>query len=226
MNKKYSTLLFDLDDTLLDFGKSEDNAITKVFESYNIPCTPENKQLYSDHNKSLWKAFERGEITREQLFKVRFTELFRMMNIDADGIKANSEFVSYIAQDSYLIDGALEVCEKLHREYKMYLITNGAVKAQRGRLKDSPLTQYFDGIFISEEIGFVKPQREFFDCVFSKIEETDKSKVLVIGDSLTSDIKGAVDYGIDSCWVRWNSKAENPATFSIGNITEILSVLE
>lgn len=225
MNKKYSTLLFDLDDTLLDFGKAEDNAISKLFDYYSIPCTEENKQLYINHNKSLWKALEKKEITRKQLFEARFTELFRMLGVDADGLKANSEFISYIAQGSFLIDGALEVCEKLHKDYKIYIITNGAIKAQRGRLNGSPLMQYCDGVFISEEIGFVKPEKAYFDFVFSVIDEKDKSKVLVIGDSLTSDIKGAVDYGLDSCWLKGDSEAESPATFSIRKITELPSIL-
>lgn len=223
MNKKYTTLLFDLDDTLLDFGKAEDNAITKIFERYGIPLTDENKRHYVEFNRSLWKALEREEITREQLFAVRFTEFFRIMGVEADGVKANAEFISYIAGGSFLIDGALEICQKLHKLYKMYIITNGSKKAQRGRLKDSPLTECFDGIFISEEIGFVKPKKEFFDYVFAHIDERDKSKVLVIGDSLTSDIKGAADYGIDSCWI--SADTDGTATYRITKITELTDVV-
>ncbi len=225
MNKKYTTLLFDLDDTLLDFGKAEDNAVTKIFECYGIPLTDGNKRRYVEYNKSLWKALEREEITREQLFAVRFSEFFRMMGVEADGVKANSEFISYIADGSFLIDGALETCRSLHEKYKMYIITNGSKKAQRGRLKNSPLTECFDGIFISEEIGSVKPKKEFFDYVFAHIEEKDKSKVLVIGDSLTSDIKGAADYGIDSCHISSDPCADSPATFRIGKITGLAEII-
>lgn len=225
MNKKYTTLLFDLDDTLLDFGKAEDNAITKIFERYGIPLTDENKRRYVEFNKSLWKALEREEITREQLFAVRFTEFFRIMGVEADGVKANAEFISYIAEGSFIIDGALETCRKLQENYKMYLITNGSKKAQRGRLKGSPLTECFDGIFISEEIGFVKPKKEFFDYVFAHIDEKNKSKVLVIGDSLTSDIKGAADYGIDSCHVSPEPCSCSAATYHIKKITELTDII-
>lgn len=225
MNKKYTTLLFDVDDTLLDFGKAEDNAVTKLFGSYDIPLTDENKKRYVEHNRSLWKKLEKKEITREQLFKIRFTEFFGMMGVEADGEKANAEFISYIAEGSFLMDGALEVCRELHENHKIYLITNGSKKAQRGRLNGSPLMEYIDGVFISEKIGFVKPQKEFFDYVLSQIDEKDKSKLLVIGDSLSSDIKGASDYGIDSCWVSAGADNDSPATYHIGKITKLTDIV-
>lgn len=225
MNKKYSTLLIDLDDTLLDFGKSEDYAITRLMTDYGIPATEENKRMYSELNKRLWKSLEKGEITRAELWSIRFVEFFRMTGVDADGVAANSQFMYYIAQSSFVVDGAVETCAELHKDYKIYIITNGSKKSQRGRLTDSPLTAFFDGIFISEEIGFNKPSAEYFDYVFSHIEEKDKSKVLVIGDSLSSDIAGAVNYGIDSCWLNKGEKQKNSATYEISNITELLNIL-
>lgn len=225
MNKKYTTLLFDLDDTLMDFGKAEDNAINILLQSYDVPISDENKQIYIELNKSLWKALEKGEITREQLWAKRFTEYFKILGIEADGVKANFEFMSYIAQGSFMIDGALETCRALHMDYKIYIITNGSKMAQQGRLTKSPLLEYIDGVFISEEIGFVKPEKGFFDYVFSVIDEKDKAKVLVIGDSLSSDIEGAVSYGLDSCWLNRGEEKENNATFQIKYISQITDIL-
>lgn len=225
MNKKYSTLLIDLDDTLLDFGKAEDCAITRLMEDYGIPVTDENKRLYVELNKSLWKALEKGELTRQELWEIRFVEFFKAMGVEADGKKANSEFMDYISQGSFIIDGALETCEKLHKSYRMYIITNGSKKSQRGRLTNSPILKHFDGVFISEEIGHNKPSKEYFDYVFSQIEEQDRSRVLVIGDSLSSDIAGAVNYGLDSCWLCRGEEKENSADCIIYDIRQLSDIL-
>ncbi|MBQ8576041.1 MAG: YjjG family noncanonical pyrimidine nucleotidase [Clostridia bacterium] len=222
---KYTTLLFDLDDTLLDFGKAEDNAINKLLIKYNIPVTEENKQLYVKMNKAKWTALEKGEITRKQLFATRFSDYFSALGVEADGIKANEEYILFLGQGHFLIDGALDVCRELNKKYSMYIITNGAKKAQEGRLTDSPLMEFFDGVFISEEIGFDKPKKEYFDFVYKNITEQDKSKTLVIGDSLNSDIAGAVNYGVDSCWVNRGEPKETAATYTVKNIGELLSIL-
>ena len=225
MNKKYSTLLIDLDDTLLDFGKAEDSAITRLMQAYGIPVTEENKKCYVQLNKSLWKALERGELTRQELWRIRFIEFFKAMGVEADGEKANSEFMEYISQGSFIVDGALETCEKLHGSYKMYIITNGSKKSQRGRLTNSPILKYFDGVFISEEIGANKPSKEYFDFVFSHIDEKDRSRILVIGDSLSSDIAGAVNCGLDSCWLCRGDEKESPADYIIYDIRQLSDIL-
>lgn len=225
MNKKYSTLLIDLDDTLLDFGKAEDSAITRLMQAYGIPVTEENKKCYVQLNKSLWKALERGELTRQELWRIRFIEFFKAMGVEADGEKANSEFMEYISQGGFIVDGALETCEKLHESYKMYIITNGSKKSQRGRLTNSPILKYFDGVFISEEIGANKPSKEYFDFVFAHIDENDRSRILVVGDSLSSDIAGAVNCGLDSCWLCRGDEKESPADYIIYDIRQLSDIL-
>lgn len=222
---KYTTLLFDLDETLMDFRRAEDYAITLLFEKYGIVPTHENKMLYSKINKSKWNALEKGEITRKELFLSRFAELFELLGVEADVAKANDEYLSFIAEGRFVFDGAEEICSELSKNYKLYIITNGSKKAQDGRLKNLPLAEYFDGVFISEEIGFDKPKREYFDFVFSRIPEKDKSKCLVIGDSLNSDIKGAVDYGIDSCWINPSEYQMSDATYQIKKLDELLDIL-
>lgn len=222
---KYTTLLFDLDETLMDFKKAEDNAISLFFRKYGIDPTAENKSLYSEINKSKWKALERGEITRSQLFLSRFEELFNIFGIVADAAAANDEYLSFMAESRFVFEGTEEICRELSKNYKLYIITNGSKKAQDGRLKNLPLIESFEDVFISEEIGFDKPYKEFFDYVFEHIPEKDKSKCLVIGDSLTSDIAGAVNYGIDSCWLNPGEYRESPATYQIKKLDELLGIL-
>lgn len=223
---KYTTLLFDLDDTLMDFGKAEENAIEKLLRKYSIPATHENKQLYVQTNKAKWAALEKGEITRKELFSTRFSDFFALVGVEADGIKANEDYISFLAEGRFVIDGAEDICRELKKNYKMYIITNGAKKAQQGRLKDLPLMESFDGVFVSEEIGFDKPKKEYFDYVFAHITETDKSKCLVIGDSPNSDIAGAVNYGIDCCWINKGEDRSSDATYCIKNLEELHELLK
>lgn len=222
---KYTTLLFDLDDTLMDFGKAEDNAITLFYEKYGIPATQANKQLYSQINISKWKALEKGEITRAQLFYERFSELFDSLGVKADVLQANDDYLSFMAQSGFVFEGAEEICRDLRKHFRMYIITNGAKKAQQGRLSGISLTECFDGIFISEEIGYNKPHKAFFDYVFDNISEKDKAKCLVIGDSLSSDIAGAVNYGVDCCWLNKGEKREHNATYEISSLEELYDIL-
>lgn len=222
---KYTTLLFDLDDTLMDFKKAEENAIEKLLLKYSLPATEENKRLYSLTNQSKWKALEKGEITRKELFTTRFPDFFKALGVEADGAKANADYMHFLSQGRFVIDGAEDICRELRKSYSMYIITNGAKIVQQGRLTDLPLMQYFDGVFISEEVGFDKPKKEYFDHVFLNIPEKDKSKCLVIGDSLSSDILGAVNYGIDCCWISEKISSEIKPTYQISTLKELLNIL-
>lgn len=222
---KYTTLLFDLDDTLMDFKKAEENAMEKLLLKYSLPATEENKRLYSLTNQSKWKALEKGEITRKELFATRFPDFFKALGVEADGAKANADYMHFLSQGRFVIDGAEDICRELRKSYSMYIITNGAKIVQQGRLTDLPLMQYFDGVFISEEVGFDKPKKEYFDHVFLNIPEKDKSKCLVIGDSLSSDILGAVNYGIDCCWISEKTSSEIKPTYQISTLKELLNIL-
>ncbi len=223
---KYTTLLIDLDETLFDFSKSEKFAIDKLMEKDNIPVTEGNRGLYSKINDEKWKKLERGELTRPQLFRERFDDLFKKTGVTADTDEANLSYMQFLSQASFILDGALETCKKLSGNYSLYLVTNGTKIVQKGRLSGSPIMKYIKDVFISEEIGFNKPQKEYFDYVLEHIEEKDKTKILVVGDSLSSDIAGAENSGLDSCWVnRKNQKNVSGATYTISCITEIFDIL-
>ncbi len=210
MNKRYSTILFDADNTLLDFDKSERMSLIKTMEHYAVPVTEENIQAYVKINVALWKQIEKKEITKPELKKIRFRSFFESIGhkTEADALAVNEYYLGNLSNCGYTLDGAEELCHKLKNAgYKLYIITNGIAKAQAQRLSKSGLTDYIDKVFVSESIGYPKPMKEFFDYVLENIEEQDKSKVVVVGDSLSSDIKGAENAQLDCVWLNPESSA-------------------
>ncbi len=229
MHKKYKWLLFDADDTLFDFGLAEELAIKLTFEAFGLPTDKEYIEIYSKINDSLWKMLERGEVTKERLKVARFEQFCESCGFDRDGVALAQSYIDNLSKQTALLDGAYEVCEKLAEKYKMYIITNGIYAVQTARFSASSVKKYFEKCFISDAIGFSKPSRGFFDAVASDIPKFDPSLALVIGDSLTSDIKGGVEYGIDTCWLNSSGKPAPEGmsiTYIIGDIRDILEILE
>ena len=229
MPKKYEWLLFDADDTLLDFKLGEKRAITATFDAAGLPTDDEVIETYSKINDNLWKMLERGEVTKDRLKVLRFDQFCEHYGFDYDGAVLADAYVEHLKKQSVLLDGAEDVCRALYGKYKMYIITNGIEAVQTARFGGCAIKEYFEKCYISDAIGVAKPKRGFFDAVAADIEGFDKSKALVIGDSLTSDIKGGVEYGIDTCWLNPTGK-EVPdrmdITYVIGDIRELLGILE
>ena len=203
---KYKYLLFDLDDTLLDFGKAQVLAFKKLLEDENIEYSDESFEKYETINKSLWRSFERGEISNKEVTSERFIRFF--------------------AEGNQLFVGIIEMLEKLSLTHKLYIASNGIGITQHTRLKNNNLNKYFDKIFISEEIGSKKPDREFFDIILKEIGVEDKGEVLMIGDTLTSDILGANNVGIDSCLVDIHGieNSEINPTYKIAKTIDLLNI--
>ena len=212
--RKYDIILLDADDTLFDVVQSEENAIRETFDLYGIPNTTEN--------------LRRAEITKSYLLDNRFSLFFSAIGKTGDGVKANSDYLDRLACQHILLPGALTLCENLKAlGCRLYLATNGVTRVQKKRLADSELNGIIDGIFVSEEAGAQKPQKEYLDYVLSRLKAPDRSRVLRVGDSLSSDIKGAVDYGLDSCWLnRKGASTDLPITAEVHSIPEILRVVE
>lgn len=203
MKNKYTSILFDADNTLLDFDKAENVGLKKVMELYNLPITDENCRKYSEINAALWKKFEKGEIQKNDIKATRFKTFFEFLGVKEkiDPLQVNETYLSFLREGAYTIEGAKELCENLKEKgYSLYIITNGIALTQARRLKKSGLLPYFKEVFVSETVGFPKPKKEYFDYVLSNIDEKDKSRILVIGDSLSSDIKGAQNAGLDYIW--------------------------
>ena len=231
MSKKYTTLLFDADNTLLDFDKAENVALKKVMADYGLSVTEENCKTYSLINDALWKRFEKGEIEKSVIKTTRFKEFFEFMKVEEgyDPLEVNNTYISYLRDGGYTVEGANELCESLKKKgYDIYIITNGIALTQARRLELSGLLPSLEDVFVSETIGFQKPKKEYFDYVLRSVKEKDKEKVLVIGDSLSSDIKGAQNAGLDYIWYN-HRKEEIPENISakaiVGDIRELQNIL-
>ena len=197
---RYNTVLFDADGTLLDFERSEREALVDVLALNGINADDEMIRAYSEINDSLWKKLERGEIEREVLKYQRFETLLQKYSINADAKKISAEYIETISTKGYFLDGERELLETLFGRVRMYIITNGAAVVQRGRYKKTGMEKYFDGIFISELVGVNKPDVRFFEHVANESTDFDASTTIVVGDSLSSDIKGGNGFGLDTCW--------------------------
>ena len=219
---KYTTILFDSDDTLLDFKASEKQAIYRAFEIAGLPFDEEMRAVYSGINHGLWKALERGETTTEELLCERFRRLFEHCGYDYDPKAMNDLYFRCLSETAFTMEGAVEMLKYLHGRYELGIITNGVGYIQTARLDNADIRKYIKHLFISGEIGATKPDKAFFDHVLSRIDEKDKSKILVVGDSLTSDIKGALNSGLDCVYI---GSSENQATYSVSSITELKKIL-
>ncbi|WP_242850155.1 YjjG family noncanonical pyrimidine nucleotidase [Clostridium polynesiense] len=172
---KFDIILFDADDTLLDFAKDEEQALTQTLIEYGIDCNDSIKERYKSINEALWKAFENGEVTKEDIQNIRFTKLFQELAIDKDGYKCNTDYLEALGYGSFLIPGAKEICGELRKMCRLYIVTNGISRTQYRRFNNSGINKFFTDIFVSEDSGYQKPQIEFFDYVFDKIGKLDKS---------------------------------------------------
>lgn len=193
-------VLFDLDDTLFDFHKAEKIALTKTLVHFGIDPTEETLALYSTINAAHWKRLELGEISREEVKVGRYRKLFKTIGVECDPVKATAYYESMLAIGHYFMPGAPELLGELYRKYRLYIVSNGTAKVQEGRIGSSGIAKYMDGIFISQILGANKPDKQFFDICFAEIPDFSLSETVIIGDSLSSDIKGGINAGITTVW--------------------------
>jgi 2-haloacid dehalogenase len=196
----YRHLLFDADNTLLDFDACEAGALERLFREMGLPWSRESAAVYHTANEALWRALERGELTQQELLDTRFAVAFRKLGLEADGKKAEARYRELLGEGAFLMPGAVEVCRELAEGHSLWIVTNGVSNTQRSRLARSGLDRWFQGIFVSGEMGVQKPQPEYFDRVMEALGRPDPREVLLIGDSLTSDIRGGVQAGLPTCW--------------------------
>lgn len=225
--RKYNSLLFDLDDTLLDYSGAEIKAALSVLENHNLPHTSDVAELFSNIND--WHTFELGkEITAFDVIVYRFTVLLKMLEVSSEHQKEmQSEFYSLMQNSHKLKAGALKTLRYLKNEgYKLYITTNGYPDFQYKRIKAAKIGGLLNGIFVSEEIGHKKPSRAFFDYVMNNIPENCRSGVLIIGDAPTADIFGGINSGIDTCWISdANRHCKYKYTYKITKIDELIKLL-
>ena len=227
--------LFDLDETLLNFHASEKIGLAEVVTANGFEFTEELYAFFKARNKELWLKLEKGEVTREELFETRFRELFQKCGADTGGmelLRINSEFISAMSRNGVILEGAPEFLARLKSGVegaKVYIVSNGATVNALGRIRSTGLDRYLDGVFISEDMGVTKPSREFFDIVLGSIGAS-ADECIVVGDSLTSDMLGAKNAGIASCWFRpagdvEKAMREYEIDYAAGDFDELYNVL-
>jgi YjjG family noncanonical pyrimidine nucleotidase len=225
---KYKKILFDADGTLFDYDKAEETALKNVCLQYGIDYSTDRRNIYRGINSKKWVEFDKGIITKQHLQSSRFENYFSeigVVNINAE--EFNVCYLDYLADGSQLIDGAETVCRELSKHKTLSIITNGIERTQLRRINKSAIKPYISDIFVSEKIGFAKPACEYFDCVFERLKLKDKSSVLIVGDSLLSDIKGGLNYGVDTCWYNPNgytNTTEIIPTFEIKSLLELIAI--
>lgn len=223
-------IFLDLDNTLLDFHKGELRALEKAFEQLNIPINAEIIRRYSEINVDCWRALERGERSLHQVLYGRFEILFSEFEITASATGTQELYQRLLSMEHDFIPGAKELLDSLYDsgKYRLFMATNGSPDVQYPRIADSGIGRYFEKIFISYELGCAKPSREYFDACFKEIDGFERSEAIILGDSLTSDIKGGINAGIKSCHfnIFKNSYTDIIPDYSITDLSEFLKILD
>lgn len=222
----YKYLLWDIDGTVLDFLASEAYAIRTLFEKYKLgKCSDDMLKLYSGINVKYWQMLERNELTKAEILVERFREFFEIIGVDVSIAESfNKDYQVTLGDYVEFVGNAKEILLSQKGKYMLVAVTNGTKVAQERKLRLSGLDKVFDRIFISEIVGVEKPNKAYFDYVFEKIGITDKRQVLLIGDSLTSDMKGGACAGVDTCWFNpWHKPNTQgiPVTYEIDDLDKI-----
>ena len=223
-------ILWDVDGTLLDFAAAEKAAIQRLFIEFGLgECTDDMVARYAAINDGYWKRLERGEITKREVLIGRFREFFTELGIDPDLSEAfNARYQHALGDTVVYRDGSLDIVKGLHGRVKQYVVSNKKKKKKKKKLQRSHLGEWMDGIFLSEELGAEKPSPRFFEKVFAALPGVSRSDMLIVGDSLTSDMKGGLDAGIPTCWYNPNRlprPADMAIDYEIQNLQQIQELL-
>ena len=217
-----------MDDTLLDFHRAEEVALQHTFDHFGIDFNQITLETYKAINQMFWKEFEHGNVSISQVQEGRFSVFFNEIGVLADGVDGNNEYQHQLSNHVYVIENAFDTLNYLSQKYDLFIVTNGVATTQRKRIIKANFSRYFRHLFISEEIGASKPSPSFFAAVIDYVRDDKLDKYLIIGDSLSSDIIGGINYGIDTCWYNPKSIIANQSispTFNIGNLSNLCSLL-
>lgn len=228
---KYKTIFWDLDQTLLNFDRSMDHAIRVVFRQFGLNISEEIIARYDVINRSYWNRLELGEISKEKVAIGRFRTLFDELDIRHIAPEEfNAVYQAELGKVYFYMDGSKELVTRLREEgYRQYVVTNGINSTQANKMKLSGLDQIMDGVFVSELMGYPKPRKEFFDACFAVLPEVERSECILVGDSLTSDMRGANNAGIAACWFNPDGKQKDidvRTDYEIRRLDELLHILE
>ena len=229
LDLKYKYLLFDLDHTLLDFDAAEDIALSQLLKEEGVVDIQAYKDYYVPMNKSLWKDLEQKKITKSELINTRFTKLFAHFGVEKDGAYLAERYQFFLSKQGQTFPGVEDLLKKLiSKGYKLYAATNGITYIQTGRLEQSGIAPFFKEIFISEQLHTQKPDAEFYEKIGARIPNFDKNQTLMIGDSLSADIQGGNNAGIDTIWYNphhLENKTQAQPTYEVDSYQALLEIL-
>jgi YjjG family noncanonical pyrimidine nucleotidase len=221
-------VLVDIDNTLLHFDKCAKLAMSLAFDEFNLTPPKDFLSTFITINDGLWCEIEKGTLTKEGLHKIRFVKVLKALNVDFDGLIFEERFRHYLKSAAEKVDGADRLMQYLKKKYFIGLASNGHAEQQRKRLKISGLENYADALFISGEIGHEKPSAKFFEKALESLPTKNKDEIMIIGDSLTADIKGGIDFGIKTCWFNLKNQpcsSEIIPDYTVKTLEEIENIL-
>ncbi|MBQ9535093.1 MAG: YjjG family noncanonical pyrimidine nucleotidase [Clostridia bacterium] len=223
---RYPIILLDADNTLFDFSRSEEHSLRAALAHFSLPYDDGLMQRYREANRLWWQRFERGETAKAALRVGRWADTLAGLPALPDLEALNVFYMQRLSECSFLIPGAEALCRKLRDKHRLFVVTNGSAAIQRSRIAASPLAELIDGLFISDELGWQKPQPELFEKIFAAIGGPPRSQVIIFGDSLTSDVQGGINAGIDACWYNpCGETPDRPCTYIVKSFDEFYDIV-
>ncbi|MCX7027888.1 MAG: YjjG family noncanonical pyrimidine nucleotidase [Spirochaetes bacterium] len=226
--KEYRLVFMDADETLFDFARAETFALSEVFNQFGLAADETALRQYDAINKECWRKFERGEMDQAALKVERFRLLFETMGAGIDPAEFGLAYLDWLSKGGFLLEGAEELCEYLSGKYRLALVTNGIAQVQEQRFDASPIRKYFEAIVISEEAGYSKPNPDIFEYACGLVDYHAKDRMIIVGDSLNSDIAGGAAFGIDTCWLNPKGSPRTPGivpTYEIADLFGLRALL-
>lgn len=225
---KYEVILLDIDETLFDFKKAEKYALEKTMNHCKIDYNDENLSIYKRVNDNIWHELEKGLISADNLKLERPRRFFNELGVSSNPTEFRDTYLKLLGEGAFLFDESIELLSYLSKKYRLCVITNGLSDVQNRRLDKAAIREHFEHIVISEDIGFAKPDSKIFEYTLEAMNHKNKDSVLMIGDSLKSDIQGGINVGIDTCWYN-PSKIINPTdiipTYEVHSLLDIKNIL-
>lgn len=228
--KKIKAILYDVDGTLLDFETQEEAALRYCFEKYNLGEFSEEKlELYKRINLGYWEMFEKNLISKERLVVKRFEDFLEALGVKLDAEEVNDTYFSKLGDTIVFKDNSYELVKSLKGKIKQYVVTNGAIRVQKTKLAKSGFDKLMDDVFISDEVGYQKPRKEFFDAIKNRLGDVANDEILIVGDSLTSDMKLADNCDLISCFYnpkKKEYKVDFKIDYEISDLNEVKKICQ
>lgn len=231
----YRVILIDIDDTLFDYAQAEEYAIKKVFEDFRCFDHERNQQKYEEMKREykiingiLWKELEKGTVKSDELKIKRFEILFEKVGLSYNAVDFSKQYLKRLSEGTFLFDESEKLCKYLNEKYKVAVVTNGMKEVQYSRVENSKVGKYINKIIVSDDIGISKPYAGIFEYALKELEHKNKDDVIMIGDSLTADIQGGINFGIDTCWVNLKNKEKEKniePKYTVEKLEELYNIL-